>query len=133
PCVPTGLAAGRIGNFINGELWGRVASPDLPWAMVFPGAGPLPRHPSQLYQAALEGALLFVLLWLYARQPRRLGEVSAAFLTGYGLLRFAAEYFREPDAHLGLLSLGLSMGQWLSLPMVLAGVALWFWARRAAR
>ena len=133
PCVPTGLAAGRIGNFINGELWGRVASPDLPWAMVFPGAGPLPRHPSQLYQAVLEGVLLFVLLWLYARQPRRLGEVSAAFLTGYGLLRFAAEYFREPDAHLGLLSLGLSMGQWLSLPMVLAGVALWFWARRAAR
>ena len=130
PCVPTGLAAGRIGNFINGELWGRVASPDLPWAMVFPGAGPLPRHPSQLYQAALEGVLLFVLLWFYARQPRRLGEVSAAFLTGYGLLRFAAEYFREPDAHLGLLSLGLSMGQWLSLPMVAAGVALWLWARR---
>lgn len=132
PCVPTGLAAGRIGNFINGELWGRVASPDLPWAMVFPAAGPLPRHPSQLYQFALEGLLLFALLWAYARTPRRTGEVSAAFLTGYGVLRFTAEFFREPDAHLGLLSLGLSMGQWLSLPMVVAGVLLWRWARRRA-
>jgi phosphatidylglycerol:prolipoprotein diacylglycerol transferase len=101
--------------------------------MVFPGAGPLPRHPSQLYQFALEGLLLFVLLWLYARQPRRTGEVSGAFLVGYGSLRLLAEYFREPDAHLGLLSLGLSMGQWLSLPMVLAGVALWVWARRPAQ
>jgi len=132
PCVPTGLAAGRIGNFINGELWGRVASPDLPWAMVFPGAGPLPRHPSQLYQFALEGLALFVLLWWFARRPRRMGEVSAAFLTGYGVFRFMAEFFREPDAHLGLLSLGLSMGQWLSLPMVLAGLGLWAWARRRA-
>jgi phosphatidylglycerol:prolipoprotein diacylglycerol transferase len=130
PCVPTGLALGRLGNFINGELWGRVADPALPWAMVFPGAGPLPRHPSQLYQALLEGLLLFVLLWLYARRPRRLGEVSAAFLVGYGSFRFLAEFFREPDAHLGLLGLGLSMGQWLSLPMVLAGAALWVWAAR---
>ena len=130
PCVPTGLAAGRLGNFINGELWGRVADPSLPWAMVFRGAGDLPRHPSQLYQFLLEGLLLFVLLWLYARRPRRLGEVSAAFLAGYGVLRFVVEYFREPDAHLGLLGLGLSMGQWLCVPMVLAGVALWRWARR---
>jgi phosphatidylglycerol---prolipoprotein diacylglyceryl transferase len=129
PCVPTGLAAGRIGNFINGELWGRVADPSLPWGMVFRGAGELPRHPSQLYQFALEGLLLFGLLWLYARQPRRTGEVSAAFLVGYGSLRFVAEFFREPDAHLGLLGLGLSMGQWLSLPMVLAGLLLWRWAR----
>ena len=130
PCVPTGLAAGRIGNFINGELWGRVADPSLPWGMVFRGAGELPRHPSQLYQALLEGLLLFVLLWLYARQPRRVGEVSAAFLVGYGCFRFIAEFFREPDAHLGLLGLGLSMGQWLSMPMVVAGVALWVWAAR---
>ena len=130
PCIPVGLASGRIGNFINGELWGRVADPALPWAMVFRGAGDLPRHPSQLYQALLEGLLLFVLLWLYARGPRRLGEVSAAFLVGYGLLRFTAEFWREPDAHLGLLGLGLSMGQWLSLPMVLAGAALWGWAHR---
>ena len=130
PCVPTGLAAGRMGNFINGELWGRVASPDLPWGMVFRGAGDLPRHPSQIYQALLEGVLLFVLLWLYARKPRLRGQVAAAFLFGYGLLRFVAEYWREPDAQLGFLSLGLSMGQWLSVPMIIAGVALWLWARQ---
>lgn len=130
PCVPTGLAAGRLGNFINGELWGRVADPSLPWGMVFRGAGDLPRHPSQLYQLLLEGLLLFVLLWLYARRPRRLGEVSACFLAGYGAMRFIAEFFREPDAHLGLLGLGFSMGQWLSLPMVLAGFLLWLWCRR---
>ncbi len=130
PCVPTGLAAGRVGNFINGELWGRVADPSLPWGMVFRGAGDVPRHPSQVYQFLLEGLLLFVLLWLYARQPRRTGQVSGAFLFGYGLFRFIAEFFREPDEHLGLLSLGMSMGQWLSLPMVLAGLALWLWASR---
>ncbi len=133
PCVPTGLAAGRIGNFINGELWGRVADPSLPWGMVFRGAGELPRHPSQLYQFLLEGLLLFALLWLFACRPRRVGEVSAAFLVGYGSLRFVAEFFREPDAHLGLLGLGLSMGQWLSLPMVLAGVGLWLLAQRGLR
>jgi phosphatidylglycerol:prolipoprotein diacylglycerol transferase len=130
PCVPTGLAAGRIGNFINGELWGRVADPSLPWAMVFRGAGDAPRHPSQIYQFLLEGLLLFVLLWLYARRPRRMGQVSAAFLVGYGVLRFIAEYFREPDAFLGLLSMGLSMGQWLCLPMIVGGAGLWLWASR---
>ena len=130
PCVPLGLASGRIGNFINGELWGRPASADLPWAMIFRGAGNVPRHPSQLYQALLEGALLFILLWLYARQPRRTGQVRGAFLLGYGLMRFAAEYFREPDAHLGLLGLGLSMGQWLCLPMIAIGAAMWAWASR---
>lgn len=129
PCVPTGLAAGRLGNFINGELWGRVAGAGVPWAMVFPGAvlpdgSNPPRHPSQLYQFALEGLLLFVLLWLYARRPRRTGQVAGAFLLGYGVLRFVVEFFREPDAHLGLLGLGLSMGQWLCLPMMAAGVAL---------
>lgn len=130
PCVPPGLAAGRIGNFINGELWGRVADPSLPWAMVFRGAGSSARHPSQLYEFLLEGVLLFVLLWLYARRPRRLGEVSAAFLVGYGCLRFIAEFFREPDSFLGFLSLGLTMGQWLCIPMVLGGMALWVRAQR---
>ncbi len=124
PCVPTGLAAGRLGNFLNGELWGRVADPSLPWGMVFRGAGDLPRHPSQVYQFLLEGLLLFVLLWLYARKPRATGQVSAMFLLGYGVFRFVAEFFREPDAHLGLLSLGMSMGQWLCIPMILAGLAL---------
>lgn len=131
PCVPTGLAAGRMGNFINGELWGRAASPELPWAMVFPQSGSLlPRHPSQLYQFLLEGLLLFVLLWLYARGPRKTGQVSGAFLFGYGVFRFVAEYFREPDDFLGLLALGMSMGQWLCLPMIVGGAALWAWAGR---
>ncbi|MBP9906329.1 MAG: prolipoprotein diacylglyceryl transferase [Rhodoferax sp.] len=128
PCVPTGLAMGRVGNFINGELWGRVADADLPWGMVFRGAGDLPRHPSQVYQFLLEGMLLFVLLWWYARKPRAPGQVAAAFLLGYGLFRFTAEFFREPDAHLGLLSLGMSMGQWLCLPMMVGGAGLWLWA-----
>jgi len=127
PCVPTGFAAGRIGNFINGELWGRFADPALPWAMVFPqSASAAPRHPSQLYQFALEGLLLFVVLWVYAKKPRGLGQVSGAFLVGYGVLRFVAEFFREPDNFLGLLALGLSMGQWLCLPMIAAGAALWW-------
>ena len=130
PCVPTGLACGRLGNFINGELWGRVADPALPWGMVFRGAGDLPRHPSQIYQFLLEGMLLFVLLWWYARRAPKTGRVAAAFLFGYGALRFIAEYFREPDDYLGLLSLGLSMGQWLCLPMLLGGAALWWWAGR---
>jgi len=134
PCVPLGLASGRVGNFINGELWGRAADPSLPWAMVFPQSGSaIARHPSQLYQAALEGLLLFVLLWLYARRPRARGRVSAAFLVGYGVLRFTAEYFREPDSFLGPLALGLSMGQWLCVPMVLAGALLWLRARPQTR
>ena len=130
PCVPTGLASGRIGNFINGELWGRAADPGLPWAMVFPQSGTnIPRHPSPLYQFALEGLLLFLLLWFYSKPRRGLGQVSGAFLVGYGVFRFIAEYFREPDDFLGLLALGLSMGQWLCVPMVLAGVAMWTWGR----
>lgn len=130
PCVPTGLASGRVGNFINGELWGRAADPSLPWAMVFPQAGDgIARHPSQVYQFALEGLLLFVLLWFYARRPRPTGAVSGAFLLGYGGLRFVAEYFREPDAFLGLLAFNLSMGQWLCLPMMAAGA--WLWRRSA--
>lgn len=131
PCVPTGLAAGRIGNFINGELWGRAADPSLPWAMVFPQSGSaLARHPSQLYQFLLEGLLLFVLLWWYGRKPRAQGQVAAAFVFGYGVLRFVAEYFREPDSYLGLLAGGMSMGQWLCVPMVLGGAALWWWCGR---
>lgn len=131
PCVPLGLASGRVGNFINGELWGRAADPSLPWAMVFPHSGSMvPRHPSQIYQFLLEGVLLFVLLWLYARRPRAAGRVAAAFLGGYGVLRFIAEYFREPDAHLGVLSLGLTLGQWLCVPMVVAAIALWRHAGR---
>jgi phosphatidylglycerol:prolipoprotein diacylglycerol transferase len=120
-----------LGNFINGELWGREADPSLPWAMVFPQSGTaIPRHPSPLYQFALEGLLLFVVLWWYARKPRAMGQVSGAFLVGYGVLRFLAEYFREPDSFLGLLALNLSMGQWLCVPMVVAGAVLWWWAGR---
>ncbi len=131
PCIPTGLAAGRLGNFINGELWGRPADPTLPWAMIFPQSGTdVPRHPSPLYQFALEGLLLFALLWWYARKPRATGQVSGAFLVGYGVLRFAAEYFREPDDFLGLLALNMSMGQWLSLPMVVVGALIWWQAAR---
>jgi phosphatidylglycerol:prolipoprotein diacylglycerol transferase len=122
PCVPVGLAAGRIGNFINGELWGRLADPSLPWGMVFRGAGDLPRHPSQLYQFGLEGIALFLLLWWYGRKPRPLGAVASWFLIGYGSFRFIAEYFREPDSFLGLLALNMSMGQWLCVPMIGAGV-----------
>ena len=132
PCVPTGLAAGRVGNFINGELWGRLSDPDLPWGMVFRGAGDLPRHPSQVYQFLMEGLLLFVLLWLYARKERKPGQVAAMFLIGYGVFRFIAEFFREPDAHLLWLQqqTGMSMGQWLCVPMILAGVVFWWWHGR---
>lgn len=128
PTVPIGLMFGRIGNFINGELWGREASADLPWAMIFPTGGDVPRHPSQIYQALLEGLLLFILLWLYARKGRKRGQVAGAFLFGYGIFRFIVEFWREPDAHLGLLMMGMSMGQWLSVPMVVAGIILWTWA-----
>jgi phosphatidylglycerol:prolipoprotein diacylglycerol transferase len=101
--------------------------------MVFRGAGSAPRHPSQLYQIALEGALLFILLWLYARQERKSGQVAAAFLFGYGIFRFIAEFFREPDAHLTWLvqSTGMSMGQWLCVPMIVGGIGLWIWARKS--
>ncbi len=130
PLVPLGLAAGRLGNFINGELWGRPT--DVPWAMIFPEVDNLPRHPSQLYQFALEGLALFALLWLFSRKPRPTGAVSGLFLLGYGTFRFLAEFTREPDSFLGLLSLGLSMGQWLSLPMIVAGIFMLRWAHRKA-
>jgi len=134
PCVPTGFAAGRIGNFINGELWGRFADPSLPWAMIFPESGSnLPRHPSQIYQFLGEGVLLFVILWIYGKKERGRGQVSGLFLMGYGVLRFAAEFFREPDDFLGLLSLGMSMGQWLCVPMVIAGAVMFWWGSKQPR
>jgi phosphatidylglycerol:prolipoprotein diacylglycerol transferase len=129
PCVPPGLGCGRIGNFINGELPGRLADPTLPWGLVYPNAGPAPRHPSSVYQFLLEGIVLFVVLWLYSRKPRGLGQVSGAFLMGYGTVRFVSEFFREPDDFLGLLALNMSMGQWLCVPMVAAGIGLWVWGR----
>lgn len=151
PMVPAGLASGRIGNFINGELWGRVTQPDAFWAMGFPQAhyadqaiaatnfqysqwfnqlGALPRHPSQLYQFALEGLCLFAIVWIFAKKERPVGQISAVFLMGYGAFRFIAEFARQPDAQLGLLGLGLSMGQWLSVPMIVAGAALFMWAQK---
>jgi phosphatidylglycerol:prolipoprotein diacylglycerol transferase len=129
PLVPIGLGAGRIGNFINGELWGRVT--EQPWGMVFPHGGPLPRHPSQLYEALLEGLALFVILWLFSAKPRPRMAVSGLFLLCYGLFRFAVEFVREPDVQLGYVALQwVTMGQLLSLPMVLAGGALLWWAYR---
>ena len=126
PLVPLALGAGRLGNFINAELWGRRTS--VPWAMIFPHVDNVPRHPSQLYEFALEGAALFGLLWWYAAKPRARGAVSGWFMIGYGVFRFAVEFTREPDAFLGLLAGGLSLGQWLSLPMIAAGVFLLWWA-----
>ena len=128
PLAPLAFAAVRLGNFINGELYGRVT--DVPWGMLFRGAGPLPRHPSQLYQLGLEGVLLFVILWIYSSKTRPTAAVSGAFLLGYGTLRFAVEYFREPDDFLGLLALNLSMGQWLSAPMIAFGIGILVWAWR---
>lgn len=131
PLVPLGLAAGRLGNFINGELWGRATDPSAAWAMVFPQAGDsLARHPSQLYQMGLEGIALFILLWWFSSRARPLGAVSGMFLLGYGAFRFIAEFAREPDAFLGLLSFGFSMGQWLSIPMMLLGLWLLLKSRR---
>ncbi|MBB1334903.1 prolipoprotein diacylglyceryl transferase [Pseudoalteromonas sp. SR44-5] len=126
PLVPVGLLAGRIGNFINGELWGRTT--DVPWAMVFPNGGPLARHPSQLYEAFLEGFVLFIILYVFTKKPRPAGSVGGLFLLCYGVFRFCVEYVREPDAQLGLFADFISMGQILSLPMVIAGLGLIIWA-----
>jgi phosphatidylglycerol:prolipoprotein diacylglycerol transferase len=128
--VPIGLATGRLGNFINGELWGRVTH--MPWGIVFPNADALPRHPSQLYEVGLEGVLLFVVLQWYIKKPRPLGATSALFFTAYGLFRFMVEFFREPDSHQGFLSFGLTMGQILSIPMILVGLSLLFFVCRSA-
>jgi phosphatidylglycerol:prolipoprotein diacylglycerol transferase len=128
PLVPLGLGAGRMGNFINAELWGRPS--DVSWAMVFPNVDSLPRHPSQLYEFALEGIALLVLLWWFSAKPRPRGAISGLFLVGYGVFRFIVEFTREPDSFLGFLALGLTMGQWLSLPMIAVGVFLMVWAYR---
>ncbi|XSG85196.1 MAG: prolipoprotein diacylglyceryl transferase [Methylohalobius sp. ZOD2] len=129
PLVPVGLFFGRLGNFINGELWGKVT--DLPWGMVFPTGGPLPRHPSQLYEAILEGLVLFTVLWIYSAKPRPRMAVSGLFLLLYGAFRFLVEFIREPDAHIGYLAFGwLTMGQLLSTPMILAGLLLLAFAYR---
>jgi phosphatidylglycerol:prolipoprotein diacylglycerol transferase len=131
--VPMGLLFGRIANFINGELFGRPAPEDLPWAMVFPGGGPIPRHPSQLYEAGLEGLVLLIvmhLLWRRTSLRLRPGFLSGAFLAGYGLARIVSEFFRQPDAHLGFLWGGATMGQLLSLPLLVVGAALMIRAKR---
>ena len=150
PLIPFGLGAGRLGNFINGELWGRVTT-DTPWAMLFPGSrsediaiaaadpqllpllnqyGVLPRHPSQLYELVLEGIVLFIILNLFIRKPRPAGAVSGLFLIGYGVFRIIVEAFRQPDAQLGLFEGAISMGQILSVPMVIAGIIMMVWAYR---
>lgn len=121
PLVPLGLGAGRMGNFINGELWGRATNSNF--GMIFPQVDNIARHPSQLYEFALEGIALFCILWWFSRKQRPIGGISALFLIGYGSFRFLVEYTRQPDANLNLLALGLSMGQWLSLPMIVIG----FW------
>jgi phosphatidylglycerol---prolipoprotein diacylglyceryl transferase len=127
PVVPIGLGLGRIGNFINGELWGRVAH--APWAMVFPLAGKQPRHPSQIYEFLLEGVLLFIILWCYSRRERACGAISGLFLLGYGAFRFTLEFFRQPDPQLGFVAFGwMTRGQELSIPMFIAGALLLGWA-----
>jgi len=125
PCVPIGLGLGRLGNFINGELYGRPT--DVSWCMVFPGGGPECRHPSQLYEAGLEGGLLFVVLWLISRQRTPPGTMCWSLITGYGLCRVIVEFFREPDMHLGFIFGPFSMGQVLSAPMILIGAVMLAW------
>jgi len=131
PMVPVGLGAGRIGNFINGELWGRPT--DLPWGMVFPFVDARPRHPSMLYEALLEGLVLFVILWVYSRRPRPTMAVSGLFLLCYGVFRFLVEFVRQPDAQIGYLAFDwLTMGHVLSLPMIVLGAAFLIYAYRRA-
>ncbi len=129
PLVPLGLGAGRLGNFINGELWGRVTN--VPWGMVYPQAGPLPRHPSELYEFFLEGIVLFIILWFYSAKPKPRMAVSALFLLCYGVFRFGVEFFRQPDPQLGFIAFGwVTMGQLLSLPMIVGGMILLYLAYR---
>ena len=131
--APIGLCLGRIGNFLNGELYGRVT--DVPWAMVFPGGGPSPRHPSQIYESLLEGVLLFLILWLNREKPWQgrwpHGAIAALFLIGYGLIRIFVENFREPDEQLGFLFGPITMGQLLSSAMIVGGLIIWWYRKRA--
>jgi len=127
PWVPIGLGAGRLGNYINGELWGRVT--DVPWAMVFPFVDNQPRHPSMLYEAFLEGLVLFLILWWFSSKPRPLRAVSGVFMLGYGVFRFSVEFVRQPDAQIGFVAFDwLTMGHLLSAPMILYGLYLLWWA-----
>ena len=129
PLVPLGYFAGRIGNFINGELWGRVT--DVPWAMVFPHVDMQPRHPSMLYQGLLEGLVLFIILWIYSGKPRPRMAVVAVAAMGFGVFRFSLEFLRQPDAHLGFVALDwMTMGQILSVPLILFGAVLWVISHR---
>lgn len=131
PLCPIGLGSGRIGNFINSELWGRTT--DVPWGMVFPNGGPLPRHPSQLYEAFLEGLVLFAILWIYTGKPRPTMAPTGLVLFCYGCFRFFVEFFRMPDAHIGYLAMDwLTMGQILSTPMIIIGAGLFYWAHKRA-
>ncbi len=130
--APIGLGLGRVANFINGELWGREASPDLPWAMIFPTGGDIPRHPSQIYQALMEGLILFLITFSLSRSQAvraRYGLITGMFLIGYGIARITGEFFRQPDPFLGFLFAGATMGQLLSVPMVLAGLGFVWWAQ----
>ncbi|CAG9295799.1 prolipoprotein diacylglyceryl transferase [Celerinatantimonas diazotrophica] len=131
PLVPFGLGAGRIGNFINGELWGRVT--DVPWALIYPDAGPLPRHPSEIYEFLLEGVLLLIILQVYSRRKPPLGAVSGMFMFLYGCFRCFAECFRQPDPQLGFFSFGTTMGQILSIPMIIIGAWILIWSYRRAK
>ena len=131
PLVPPGLFFGRIGNFINAELYGRIT--ESPLGMIFPGAGPLPRHPSQLYEAFFEGIILFIVLWYFSFRKRPGGAVSAVFAIGYGLCRFFVEFFRQPDAHLGPVAFNwLTMGQILCLPLIVSGILVLLYVYRSS-
>ncbi len=129
PLTPIGLGLGRIGNFINAELWGRTT--DVSWGMIFPNAGMLPRHPSQLYEAVLEGLVLFIIIWIYTNKQRPTMAATGLILALYGAFRFFVEFFRLPDAHLGYLALDwVTMGQILSMPMIIIGAAMFYWSNR---
>jgi len=131
PLVPLGLAAGRIGNFINGELWGKPTM--VKWAMIFPQLDNLPRHPSQIYEFCLEGIGLFLILFFYSNKPRRPGCVMAIFLIFYGIFRFIIEFYRQPDVQLGYIFNFLTMGQLLSLPMLCIGMVIYFYQKKHAK
>lgn len=132
PVIPIGLAAGRLGNFINSELWGHVT--DLPWGMIFPNGGPMPRHPSQLYELFLEGVVSFSILWIFSKQPRPRYAVSGLFLILYGVFRCLVEFVREPDPQMGFIAFGwMTTGQLLSIPMIIIGALMMAWAYWSAK